>query len=430
MPSHVDKSTSHAEGTLHEVIAGKVEKPEQGEVSKPVVKTGEQKARKPTLRKYALLLAYQGKNYFGMQLQKNQETVESHLLDALHKCGYINDHEKNEIYSFRFQRAARTDKAVSAVRQTCSMFLPKDFGVNIDGHLKLNEFLPNDIRALGFRVATKGFHCQKDCSSRTYSYTVPSYTFAPTNELSTDDYRLSPEQVGEVNEILNIYKGTHNFFNYTSKRDSDDKSCIRYIIDFKLGEPYKYVDDIHKKEHEFVTVYIKGQSFMLHQIRKMIGMTIAVIRGFTTRSEIQRTFEGIRMDVPKAPGLGLVLEQVHYDAYDKRWNNSHPTLDNWGEEVDKEIEKLKMTLVYKEIFETECHNFHMMQWLADMDKHDFPSEPSSELIASEEVSGINLVEAVVNEAGPTETIAVVDILVQEEYGKLKEEITESRDPIV
>ena len=49
---------------------------------------------------------------------------------------------------------------------------------------------------------------------------------------------------------------------------------------------------------------------MLHQIRKMIGMSIAVIRGDANESVIADSWNTDRIDVPRAPGLGLMLEEV------------------------------------------------------------------------------------------------------------------------
>ena len=37
---------------------------------------------------------------------------------------------------------------------------------------------------------------------------------------------------------------------------------------------------------------------------------IAVVRGFTGVSSIENSWRPVRTDVPKAPGLGLLLEQV------------------------------------------------------------------------------------------------------------------------
>ena len=44
------------------------------------------------------------------------------------------------------------------------------------------------------------------------------------------------------------------------------------------------------KTVEFVTLQVKGQSFMIHQIRKMIGLVIAIVRGFTPESTLVEAF--------------------------------------------------------------------------------------------------------------------------------------------
>lgn len=55
---------------------------------------------------------------------------------------------------------------------------------------------------------------------------------------------------------------------------------------------------------------------MLHQIRKMIGMTVAVVRGQADLKILEATWGMERVDIPRAPGLGLMLEEIHYDRQD------------------------------------------------------------------------------------------------------------------
>uniref|UniRef100_A0A1I7X411 tRNA pseudouridine synthase n=1 Tax=Heterorhabditis bacteriophora TaxID=37862 RepID=A0A1I7X411_HETBA len=206
--------------SLHSVKSGKIEKSVgHGSSTARAVNDGEKKKR-IKMSKYAMLLAYQGKEYFGMQIQKGHPhpTIESHLLDAMHKLGWITEEMRTQPNLFYFQRAARTDKAVSAVRQMCGMQLPLSEEYSITGPAQLNDILPKDIRVVGMRRATNWFHPQKLCDARTYSYTLPTFAFAKPTELTTASFRIKQETIDEINSLLEIYLGTHNFFNYTSKR--------------------------------------------------------------------------------------------------------------------------------------------------------------------------------------------------------------------
>lgn len=64
-------------------------------------------------------------------------------------------------------------------------------------------------------------------------------------------------------------------------RQYDEKSCCRFIHSFKCGPKRLFRDEIRNEDVEFITIFIKGQSFMLHQIRKMIGKFFFVVKKFT-----------------------------------------------------------------------------------------------------------------------------------------------------
>lgn len=92
-----------------------------------------------------------------------------------------------------------------------------------------------------------------------------------------------------------------------------DPRARRYIISFRC------VDTFVSKDIEFVVLEIKGQSFMLHQIRKMVAIIIAVARNIIPEETINEAFKMDKMEIPIAPSLGLCLchvrKMAHYISY-------------------------------------------------------------------------------------------------------------------
>jgi len=76
-------------------------------------------------KKSAILLSYCGANYFGMQRNPGMQTIEEELFKAMLKHKWITEDSFEQVQIACFQRAARTDKGVSAARQVCSVKLRK-----------------------------------------------------------------------------------------------------------------------------------------------------------------------------------------------------------------------------------------------------------------------------------------------------------------
>lgn len=76
-------------------------------------------------RKYLMVLGYAGANYIGMQRNPDVNTIEEELLKAMFKHKLITEESFNQPQYSHFQRAARTDKGVSAARQCISLKLRK-----------------------------------------------------------------------------------------------------------------------------------------------------------------------------------------------------------------------------------------------------------------------------------------------------------------
>lgn len=321
-------------------------------------------------KKMAMMISYCGKGYFGMQRNHGVKTIEEDILMALYKAKLISHDRYEKPQLMHFQRAARTDKGVSAARQIISLKLPTI--ENIPSIVELiNKNLPSQIRIMGLKRATKNFNAKLTCDARIYSYILPTYAFSNSKEETVENYRIPESCLQEVNRILNMFQGTHSFHNFTAGRKPTDASAKRYIMSFECGKPFLQ-DNL-----EFVTIKVKGQSFMLHQIRKMVGLVIAIIRNVTDISCLTRCWSSNRIDIPIAPSVGLMLEEVCYDKYNKKYGNDgihEPLL--WIE-TEKAVESFKEKYIYPTIVNAEKEENSMMNWIAALNDHTYDIRESS-----------------------------------------------------
>jgi tRNA pseudouridine38-40 synthase len=161
-------------------------------------------------------------------------------------------------------------------------------------------------------------------------------------------YRISPQRQQRVQEALNAYLGTRKFHNYTVQKKFTDRSAQRFIKSFKVAEKPIIINNT-----EWLSLKVHGQSFMMHQIRKMVGMAALTVRCGTNPSIIQESFGNVVVRIPKAPGLGLLLERPVFDSYNAKQAAQHGREHIDFSKYDKQIEEFKEREIYQRIFREE-----------------------------------------------------------------------------
>ncbi|ODV73254.1 pseudouridine synthase PUS1 [Cyberlindnera jadinii NRRL Y-1542] len=159
-------------------------------------------------------------------------------------------------------------------------------------------------------------------------------------------YRISTEKLEMMREAMSMYLGHHNFHNFTIGKGFKDASASRFMKEISVSDPF-VID-----QTEWVSVKIHGQSFMLHQIRKMIAMASLVVRTGCPLERITQAFDSDKINIPKAPALGLLLEQPVYSGYNQRLNDfGYKPID--FNNYEKEMQEFKMKHIYDKIYAEE-----------------------------------------------------------------------------
>ena len=136
-------------------------------------------------------------------------------------------------------------------------------------------------------------------------------------------YRSTEEQRTLLQTALEKYCGTNPFHNFTKGMSPGEPQAMRYI------ESFTVLDPVIMHGMEWIPTQVLGQSFLLHQIRKMISMAVEVSRGVISLGVVDRALTKDEvMVVSLAPAQGLFLEVSYFDGYNRRKVTQNPELPN------------------------------------------------------------------------------------------------------
>ncbi|KAL3425013.1 tRNA pseudouridine synthase [Phlyctema vagabunda] len=168
-------------------------------------------------------------------------------------------------------------------------------------------------------------------------------------------YRISASRQKAVQDALSVYIGTRNFHNYTIQKSFKDPSAKRVIRSFKV-----HPDPIIINNTEWLSLKVHGQSFMMHQIRKMIAMAALVVRCGSATNIMYESYESGKISIPKAPSLGLLLERPVFETYNSRAEKEYGKEKIDFDKFETEMNEFKQREIYDRIFreENKDHQFH------------------------------------------------------------------------
>lgn len=240
----------------------------------------------------AFIVEYDGTDYAGWQIQKNDVTIQEKIEEALLPMG------KGRIAVFG---AGRTDSGVHAKGQ-CGHF---DIETNIPAEkfaFILNSRLPKDIRIKKTWQAEEGFHCRFSAKGKRYIYRIFN---SPHSSALLQRFTMHvPEKLNldKMVEAAEIIKGTHDFKAFCAQ-GSSVKTTVRTVSRLDV-----------KKTDELIEIIVEGNGFLYNMVRIIAGTLIEVGKGKKTPADVKNIIDGMkRADAGlTAEACGLTMDAVFY----------------------------------------------------------------------------------------------------------------------
>jgi tRNA pseudouridine38-40 synthase len=241
----------------------------------------------------ALVIEYDGTDYYGFQWQERQSTIQQELEKAIYRLTGEN---------IRVASASRTDTGVHAVGQVVSFRTQSKLPLRniISG---MNHYLPEMIAVKSAYYPGTDFDVRRSAINRQYDYYIlNSTTRSPLWQRYA--YRVPAKlYIDKMSEVCRVLQGEHDFASFTST-DA-----------VQLGKTVRKVDYTgFKVDGEIIIFTIISNSFLAHQVRNTVGMLIQVGLGKMSTEEFYSIMEQKKPGLagPRAPACGLRLVRVNY----------------------------------------------------------------------------------------------------------------------
>ena len=244
------------------------------------------------LRRFQLIVEYDGTDYCGWQRQINGPSVQQTLEETLSKL------TGEEI---AVTGSSRTDAGVHAMG-LCTHF---DSATRIPPEkiaFALNTMLPEDIRIRESMLAPEGFHARYSACGKVYRYRFFNSRHASAIGRQYAAHVPVLLNVERMNEEAQALCGTHDFEAFAAS-GSVVKSTVRTIYRVQVT-----------RSGDDVTLLVLGDGFLYNMVRIIAGTLMEVGTGKREPGAIAKAIETKdRLALGQtAPAKGLTLMRVLY----------------------------------------------------------------------------------------------------------------------
>lgn len=251
-----------------------------------------------TKKRVMLIVAYDGTNYCGWQIQPNGNTIEGELNRAL-----------SELLGEKIvvSGASRTDAGV----HSCGNVAVFDTTARMPAEkisYALNQRLPEDIVVQCSQTVPPDFHPRHVKSKKTYEYRILNREFRDPNRRLDSYFYYRHLDVHAMHEAAGYLVGEHDFKSFCSIH-AQVETTVRRI----------YALTVDKKE-DIITIRITGNGFLYNMVRIIAGTLIRVGTGEYKPEQIPEILaaKDREMAGPTAPAHGLTMIGIEYEDLEEK----------------------------------------------------------------------------------------------------------------
>jgi tRNA pseudouridine38-40 synthase len=250
------------------------------------------------MQTYKIIVAYDGTDFHGWQVQPHDISITSCLRDAWYRLFG---------HTITIVGASRTDAGVHALGQVARFYAEVPQHLDAATLRQLwNEHLPPSVIIRHLEKVNDSFHPCANVKQKTYHYVL--FLKKPLPMVARFGWHytfINQVDLKKFSDCLALYHGTHDFGSFC-KIEDESISTVR-TIDLITIKKYQH--------YNALVITIKGPGFARFQIRRMVGYALDLARRPQLGIDYLRDIinnPNPQQTLLKAESCGLCLRKVIY----------------------------------------------------------------------------------------------------------------------
>ena len=246
------------------------------------------------MHRYKIIIQYDGSSFSGWQLQKNRNTVQGEVENALK----IISGSKDRVV---VHGAGRTDSGVHAYGQVAHFDLGTSLK-SVDLCNAINSNTSENFRIMSIKKVGNDFESRFDAISRRYRYQV---YLGSSLLFRNQAWLINDIDLNILEELSELIIGEHDFLSF-SKFRPEQKNTNSTIH-----------ESVWKIKDKMLLYEISGNRFLHHMVRYLVGTMVQASRGLYSKDKFSSLLHepSKNVQIHRAPANGLILLNVEYDKY-------------------------------------------------------------------------------------------------------------------